>query len=107
VALHQIEHQIAPIESAVWIHDRGIGRSPNEGGKQCGFGQSQLAYGSAEIKFRGRLKSIIAVCQIDLIGIHGENLLLGIVALDLDGEKSLLDLSAETAVRAIKKKAAG
>ena len=44
--------------------------------------------------------------QIDLIDVHGEDLLLGIVAFDLDGQERLLNLSAKTAVRTVEKKAA-
>src|SRR5437016_2285083 len=46
------------------------------------------------------------MCQIDLIGVHGEDLLLGIVAFNLDGQECLLNLSAKTAVRTVEKKAA-
>ncbi len=101
IPLHQIEHQVAPLQSAVWIHDRRIGWTTNERGKQRGFGQSQLGHGPAKIKLRGGLKSVIAMRQIDLIGIHGEDLLLGIVAFDLDRQKGFLNLSAKAAVRTV------
>src|ERR1700676_4230924 len=45
--------------------------------------------------------------QINLIGVHGEDLLLGVIALDLNGEQRLLNLSAKTAIRTVEEEPAG
>src|SRR5260370_1438844 len=57
--------------------------------------------------FRRKIQETLLAIQIDLIGVHSENLLFRIVALDLDGQKRFLNLSAKNSVRAVKKKAAG
>ena len=45
--------------------------------------------------------------QVHLVGVHGENLRLGVAALDLQGEQHFLRFAAEAAVAAIQKEIAG
>src|SRR5579864_7374880 len=49
----------------------------------------------AEIELRARFEAIHAVSQENLVGVHGEDLLLRESPLDLNSEHYLLDLSAE------------
>ena len=74
------------------MQDRRIARPANHSGEQRGFLQRQLADGFAEIKLRGGFKAVIAVGQINLIAVHRENLLLGVVALDLKRQQRFLNL---------------
>src|SRR5438445_9975046 len=60
----------------------------------------------AEIEFRGGGEAIVAVSKIDLIGVHGEDLRLGVAAFDLQGQEHLLDLAAEAAVTAVEEEVA-
>jgi hypothetical protein len=63
--------------------DVGILRQPGEG---RGFRQRQFGQVLAKIKLGGRFESEVAVAELHLVRVHGEDLRLGEVALDLDGE---------------------
>ena len=89
------------------MQNRRITRAANQSGEQRGFRERQLADGLAEIIFGGGLEAVIAVREINLIAVHGEDLLLGVVALDLDRQQRLLDFAAHAAVGAIEKERAG
>ena len=52
----------------------------------------------AEIELRRGLKSEVPVPQIHLVRVHGENLRLGEVSLNLDGQQHFLEFSAEALV---------
>ncbi len=52
-----------------------------------------------EIVLRAGFKSVHAVSQEDLIGVQGEDLLLGEVPLDLHGQHGLLHFAVEIALR--------
>ena len=84
-----------------------IAGTADQARQQGGFGERQLADGLSEIIFRGGFKSVIAVGQINLVAVHGENLLLGVMALDLDGQQGFLDFAAHAAIGAVEKKRAG
>ena len=107
VARHQLQHQIAPGERALRMQDRRITRAANHSREQRRFRQRQLAHRLAEIIFRGRFKSVVAVGQINLIAVHRENLLFRVVALDLDGQQRFLDFSAHAAIGAVQEKRSG
>ena len=52
-----------------------------------------------EVVLRARFKSIDTVSQKDLVAIHGEDLLFGKAALDLQRQHGFLDLSAKVPFR--------
>ena len=106
-ARHAVQHDVAPRERPWRVQDGRIARSADQSRQQGGFRQRQLAHGLSEIIFRGGFKSVIAVGQINLIAVHRENLLLGVVALDLDGQQRFLNLAAHAAVGAVQKQRAG
>ena len=106
-ARHAVQHHVAPRERAWRVQDRRIARSADQARQQRGLGQRQLAHGLSEIIFRGGFESVIAVGEINLVAVHRENLLLGVVALDLDGQQRFLDLAAHAAVGAVEKQRAG
>ena len=107
VARHEVQHEVAPRQRALRVQDRRIARAADQARQQRGFGQRQLAHRFAEIIFRGGFKSVIAVGEINLVAVHRENLLLGIVALDLNGQQRFLNLAAHAAVGAVQKQRAG
>ena len=106
-ARHELQHQIAPRERALRMQDRRITRTADQSRQQCRFLHVQLAHGLAEIIFRSRFKSVIAVGKINLIAVHRENLLLRVVPLDLQGQQRFLNFSAHPAIGAVQKKRPG
>src|SRR5208337_4479478 len=52
----------------------------------------------AEVIVRAGLESVNAVAEVNLVGVQGEDLLLGEAPLDLDGQHRLLDLAPEITV---------
>ena len=90
-----------------WIRQRRIDRAIHHSGEQRGFLQLQIGDRLAKIKLRRGGKSVIAVRQVHLIGVHGENLRLGVAALDLQRQQHLLHLAAEAAVAAVQEKISG
>ena len=104
---HAVEDEISASNGALGVLDRRVARAANESGEKRSFGERQLADGLAEIILGGGLETVIAVREIDLIAVHREDLLLGVVALDLDREERLLDLAAHADVGAIREKRAG
>src|SRR5712692_9423610 len=87
--------------------DGRVAGPPDQARQQGGLGQREFSDRLAEIVFRRSLKPVVAVRQIDLIAIHRENLLLGVVALDLESQQRLLNLPAHAAVRAVQEKRTG
>jgi hypothetical protein len=74
-----------------------VGGSARQSGEQGGLGKSEFEGRFAEVILRAGLKAVDALTEVDLIGVEGEDLVLGEVALDLDGEQDLLQLAAEGA----------
>src|SRR6185295_18400941 len=52
----------------------------------------------AEVIARGRLDAVIAVAEVHQVEIEGEDLLLAVVLLQLDGDERLLDLAPPSAL---------
>lgn len=74
--------------------ERAFGQTGEEGS----FGKGQVASVLGEVVLGGSFKAVHAAAEVDLIGVEGEDLLLGEGALDLDGEVGLLDFAPEIAV---------
>jgi len=104
---HLVKDQVAPGERALRIIERRIDRPANHTGEESRLLQLQVADRLAKIKLRGGGKPVVAVRQVDLVGVHGEDLRLGVAALDLQREQHLLHLAAEGAVAAVKEEVAG
>ena len=107
VVRHQGKNEIASRQGALGMRDRRIDRPANDGGERGGLGEGQLPDGLAEIIFRRRFETVVSGAEINLIAVHRENLIFGVVALDLQGENRFLNFAVEAAVGAIKKEAAG
>ena len=104
---HGIDHQVATLEGAVGMVDRRIhARGFRQAGQHRGFIQAEPLGGLAEVVFGRGLKSVDAVPQVNLIGVEGEDLLLGESALDLNRQERFLDFAVPGPVGR-KKKIAG
>ena len=99
--LHAMDHQIAAAESGFRIRERRKFRAVDHSGQQRRFLKFQVCDGLAKIKLRGGGKTVIPMRQVNLVGIHREDLRFRIAAFDLQREKNFLHLSAKTAVAAV------
>ena len=66
-----------------------FGRRFGQAGQHRKFGQTEFAHRFAEVSTRGSFKAISALPEINLIDIKLENLVLGEIAFDLDGQHGL------------------
>src|SRR6266705_528473 len=81
---HGIDYQVAALLGLIRIGDRGISAGRfRQSGEDGSFIECEIARTLIEIKLRSRFESINTVAKIDLIAIHGEDLLLGEATLDL------------------------
>src|SRR5947209_408262 len=97
---HVIDHDITALQGALRIGNRRVeARSFWQSRKQGRLFKREFFGRFIEVVLRAGFKSINAMAQKDLVAVHGKNLLLSEVALDLDGEHHLLNLAAEVALR--------
>src|SRR5208282_3387547 len=89
------------------MRDGRINGTANDGRERGGLGKGQLRDRLAEIVFGRRFEAVVAGAEVNLIAVHRENLVFGVVALDFDGENRLLHFAVEAAVGAIEEEAAG
>ncbi len=106
VARHERKHKIAPGEGAIRMVYGSIDGAANNRGERGGFRERQLADRPAEIIFGGGFEAVVAGAEINLIAVHGENLVFGVMALDLQGENGFLNFAVQAAVGAIEKEPA-
>src|ERR1700674_4763358 len=104
---HAMEHQIAAGERSLRIGEWREFRAVDHACKERGFLKFQVGDRLAEIKLRSRCESIIAMREVHLVGIHGEDLRFGVAALDLQSQQHLLHFSSEAAVAAVEEKISG
>ncbi len=104
---HAVEHQVAAVERCFRIRERRKFRAVHHPGEERGFRKLQVRDRFPEIKLRGRGETVVAVSEVHLVGVHGEDLRLGVAALDLQREEHLLHLAAEAAVAAVEEEIAG
>ncbi len=90
---HIRKHQIAPRARSLRMQHRRIFRSGNDARQKRRLGQRQLAHWLAEIIFRRRFESIIPMPEINLIAVHGQNLLLRVMPFDLNRQQHFLNLA--------------
>ena len=78
-------------------------RALNHAGQQRALGQVELAHILAEVGLRGLAKSVdgkaAALAQVDLVGIHLEDLLLGEAVFELEGDDDLDHLALDAPLR--------
>jgi len=70
----------------------------NHAREQSRLCDGQLGGRLVEVQPRRRLDAICAVAEEDLVCVHGDDLVLGVALLDVDGEQRLLDLARELAL---------
>ena len=96
---HGVDHQVATLLRFIGVGDRRISAGGFwQTGQDGGLIEREITRALVEIKLRGRFEAIDAVAKIDLIAIHGEDLLLGESPLDLQREHDLLEFAPEGAV---------
>jgi hypothetical protein len=82
-------------------------RAVDHAGQQGGLLELQIGDRLAKIKLGCRGEAIVTVRKVNLVRIHGENLWLGVAALDLQSEKNFLHFAAEGFIAAVKEKISG
>src|SRR5215813_4562341 len=73
-----VDHQIAACQGAGRIGEWRIDGSANHASKERSLLEIQVGDAFAEIKLRGGGKAVVAVGQVNLVGVHGEDLRLGV-----------------------------
>ena len=101
---HAMQHEIAARECGLGIRKRRKFWTIDHAGEQCCLRKLQIRDRLAEIKLRGGREPIIPMCKINLIRVHGENLRLGVAALDLQRQQCFFRLPAKADVAAVQKK---
>ena len=76
------------------VERRVVFRALGQSGEQGGFGEGEVVDVFGEVELAGGFESVGAVAQIDLVRVHGEDLVLGEDTLDLHGEQNFLELAA-------------
>ncbi len=105
--LHAMQREIAARERGLGIQERRKFRTIDHAGEQRCFRKLQIRDRLAEIKLRGSREPVIPMCKINLIRVHGENLRLGVAALDLQREQCFFRFPAKADVAAVQKKIPG
>ncbi len=91
---HAIEHVVAPRHDLVGVAVRAeLARALDDPGERRGLGKRQVAHAVAEIGARRALHAVVAMAEEDDVQVHREDLLLGELLLELDGEERLRDLA--------------
>ncbi len=102
-----MDHQIAAIEREFRIRERRKLRTVDHAREKRRFLKFQVSDRLAEIKLRGSGKTVVAMRQVYLVGIHSKNLRLCVSPLDLQREQNFLHFSAEAAVAAVQEEISG
>jgi hypothetical protein len=71
------------------------GRGLDDPGEQCGLGDRELGGGGVEVGPRRGLDPVGAVAELDEVEVPGENLVLGVVPVEIDGHLHLAELAGE------------
>ena len=101
---HRIEHQVAPLDGAVGMAEGIEVIGPlNHARQQRAFGQIELAHILAEVGLRRLAEAVdgkaAALAQVDLVGVHLEDLLLGEAVFKLEGDDDLDELALDALLR--------
>ena len=97
---HRVEDQVAALDGAVRM---AVGREVigplDHAGQQRAFGEIELAHVLAEVGLRGFAESVdreaAALPEVDLVGVHLEDLLLAEAVFELEGDDDLDDLALD------------
>ena len=92
---HALEHVVAALRARAPGCSRGERRDGFWGSPAISAASARVRslIGLAEEELAGRLHPVVAVAEVDLVAVEGEDLFLGEVLLDLEGEDGLLDLA--------------
>ena len=107
---HRIQHQVAALDRSVGMAE-GIQpvRALDDACQQRALRQIQLAHILAEVGLRRLAESVdrkaAPLPQVDLVGVHLKNLLLGEAVLQLERDQDLDELALEAPLRRQKKSA--
>ncbi len=92
---HPLQDLVAAIEGVLGAFDGVIlvAGARDHPRQQRRLGKAQLDRRLLEVELGGRLHTVGAVTEEDLVGIQGEDLVLRVPLLDVESEQSLLDLA--------------
>ena len=97
---HPAEDHLAPaLRRFAAVERRVVRGGPRQAGDQRRLLHAQLRDGLAEVRPRRRLDAVRAVTEVHLIQVHLEDAVLGVAALELEGQHRLLQLPLEALVR--------
>ena len=101
VVTEQVDDGIAPLEIEIGIAARVIaGRCLRNRRERGRLREIDLPHRLAEVALRRGLHPVSPVAQVDLIQIQLENLILGVLPLDLERDLDLLELATQRLVPA-------
>ena len=91
---HQVQVTFPTLLRLIRVHG-GIprGRRGNDGGQQCRLGQRQLVGAVAEVGLRGRVNAVGATTEVDRVHVGADDLVLGLLAVDLNRQDRFLELA--------------
>lgn len=93
---HALEDPVAPLRTAGRVDQRVVARGRfRQAGDHRHLGQAQVFDRLAVIDLCGSLDAIGTVAQVDLVDVELEDLVLGQLSLDLQGQEDFIDLSRE------------
>ncbi len=97
---HRVQHQVAPLDGALRMAEGIEAVGPlNDAGQQRALGQIELAHILAEVGLRGLAESVdgkaAALAQVDLVGVHLEDLLLVEAVFELERDDDLDHLALD------------
>ena len=104
---HLVNDKIAAREGTSRIGKRRVNGPAHHAGEERCFLQLQIGDRLTKIKLRGGGEAVVTMSQINLVGVHGEDLRLGVAPLDLQAEQHFLGFAAEAAIAAIEEEVAG
>ena len=97
---HGIEHDVAPLHGALGMAIRiEVARALDHAGEQSALCGVELAQVLAEVGLRGLAEAVdgiaAALAEVDLVGVHLEDLLLVEAGLELEGDQNLDQLALD------------
>ena len=101
---HGIEHEIAAFDGAVGVAEGSEVVGPlDHAGEHGAFGEIELLNVFAEVGLGGFAEAVdgeaAALAEVDLVGVHLEDLLLGEAVFELEGDDDLDELALDALLR--------
>ena len=101
VVAQQVQHRVAALDAEVGVLPGIVARRRlGDGGERRGLRDVQVADRLPEVALRRGLHAEGAVAEVDLVEVQLEDLVLGVLLLDLAGDLGLPELAAERFVAA-------